>query len=102
MMTETDGEISIGVAPQCRGQGLAPYLLQRAVEHTFTNPSLLRIHALIKTDNSASASVFENAGFLFRGTTVVKGCDARHYLCERPGNTYSGFPDRLAQTAEAV
>jgi UDP-2,4-diacetamido-2,4,6-trideoxy-beta-L-altropyranose hydrolase len=102
MTTQTDGEISLAVAPQYRGQGLAPYLLKRAVAHTLTNTSLLRVHALIKTDNSASSSAFENAGFLFCGTTVVRGCDARHYLREREGVMHNNSVDHLAQTVEAV
>jgi UDP-2,4-diacetamido-2,4,6-trideoxy-beta-L-altropyranose hydrolase len=102
MATRTDGEISIAIAPQYRGQGVAPNFLQLAVTYAFTNSSLLRVHALIKASNRTSLSAFENAGFLLCGTTVVKDCDAYHYICDRQAISPYSSMDHLAQTVEAV
>ena len=102
MTTPSDGEISVALAPHYRAQGLAPYLLKRAVDYAFAKASLLRVHALVKAGNTASASAFEHAGFLLCGTTVVKGCDAVHYVCERSENANNSPTQDLAQTVGAL
>jgi RimJ/RimL family protein N-acetyltransferase len=100
--TQTDGEISVTVSSIYRGQGLAPCLLERAVAYAFTSTSLQRVHALIKTGNGASSSVFESAGFLFCGRKDVRGCDAHHYICERDGYAQRDPTDDAARAVGAV
>jgi RimJ/RimL family protein N-acetyltransferase len=88
-----DAEISVTVAPEFRGQGLAAHFLERAVEFAFEHSAVERIQAFIRTGNRVSAKAFEQAGFFLVGTTNVKGKNALHYTREReevvvePGNS---------------
>lgn len=81
--TMADADISVIVAPQFRGQGLAPLIFQRALEEVFAVTELQRVHAFIKPDNAASSRSFGNAGFVLLGTARVKEYDALHYIYER-------------------
>jgi UDP-2,4-diacetamido-2,4,6-trideoxy-beta-L-altropyranose hydrolase len=81
--TLADAEISITVAPEFRGQGLASCIINRALEHVFANTGLERIHAFIKPGNTASSQSFENAGFFLLGSARVKDCGALHYMRKR-------------------
>ena len=79
----SDVEMSITMSAEYRGQGLAPMLLERAVEAVFAATKADNVHAFIKPENRASLRAFENAGFLLLGTTQVKGSQALRYLRER-------------------
>ena len=78
-----DLEISVTIAPEFRGQGLAPGLLDRAAESAFERGLIERIHAFIRAENRVSVKSFENAGFFLVGATQVRGSDALHYVRER-------------------
>ena len=99
--TSGDAEISVTVGPEFRGQGLAPYFLDRAVERVFELSSLERIHAYIRVENPASAKSFEPAGFFLVGTTQIKGNEALHYVRERErvANIGVGDTDKAVETA---
>lgn len=81
--TSADAEISVTIAPEFRGQGLAPGLLSRAAESVFEDDSIERIHAFIRAENRGSVKSFENASFFLVGSTQVRGSDALHYVRER-------------------
>ena len=81
--SDADLEISVTIAPEFRGQGLAPGLLDRAAESAFERGLIERIHAFIRAENRVSVKSFENAGFFLVGATQVRGSDALHYVRER-------------------
>ena len=83
-VTGHDADISITLAPEIRGQGLAPGLLQRALTHAFRERKIERVHAFIKPSNRASSKAFESAGFRLMGTTEIEVHKASHYVCEPP------------------
>ena len=96
-----EGEISLTMAPEYRGQGLAPHLLKRAVCQIFAGTALSRIRALIKPENTASVRAFERAGFICVGTAHAKGCAALHFSCER-NHDGRELPATVGEPAEAV
>lgn len=77
---EGGAELAITVAPEFRGQGLAPFLIRMAVQRAATTWGLSEIQALIKPQNLSSIKAFEDAGFEFHGPAKVKGCDAVRYV----------------------
>jgi UDP-2,4-diacetamido-2,4,6-trideoxy-beta-L-altropyranose hydrolase len=97
-----EGEISLTLAPQYRGQGLASHLLKRSLRHTFASTPVLRIRALVKCENIPSARAFENAGFTCVGKTHVKGYEAYHYsyACDHVGTR--GPALQSAEPAEVI
>lgn len=60
-------EISVSVAPERRGQGWGPALIDAGVRRVFAEPSLDRVVARIKPHNHASRSSFEDAAFTSAG-----------------------------------
>ena len=97
--SDSDAEMSVTIAPEFRGQGMAPCLIDQAAQFTFEQDTNERIHAFIRTENRVSAKSFENAGFFLVGSTQIKGCDALHYIRER-GATGNGDRDGREQTME--
>lgn len=57
------GVVSIAVAPEHRGRGLAAELLQRMTELTAADPDVQRLVAHVNAANAASLRAFERAGF---------------------------------------
>jgi RimJ/RimL family protein N-acetyltransferase len=100
--SRADTEISITVAPAYRGHGLASALLDRSLETIFEATSAERVHAFIKPANLSSSRSFENAGFILRGSSRVKDCDALHYVRERPQNSGSDSVKHFEPTREVV
>lgn len=96
-----EGEISLTIAPEYRGQGLAPHLLKRAVRQLFASTALSRIRALIKPENTASVRAFERAGFICVGTAHAKGSEALHFSCER-NHDGRELPATVDEPAEAL
>lgn len=97
--TAIDAEISITVAPQYRGHGLASHLIEQAVDGAFAKFATQRIHALVKPDNLASSKSFESSGFFLVGTKTVKAYEALHYIREREVVLRSqppSYPDRAS------
>jgi len=58
-------EISINVAPQARGQGVATQALKLALEF-LKKQGIDEVWAEIKVENQASIQAFQKAGFIFR------------------------------------
>jgi UDP-2,4-diacetamido-2,4,6-trideoxy-beta-L-altropyranose hydrolase len=86
--SEAEAELGITIAPEFRGQGLAPFLIRMAVTRTAKTWGISKIRALIKPQNLASIKAFEDAGFEFCGPTKVKGYNAVRYVacsdCREP------------------
>jgi len=57
------GIVSIAVAPEHRGRGLAAELLQRLAQLTAADPEVHRLVAHVSAANLASLRAFEHAGF---------------------------------------
>jgi UDP-2,4-diacetamido-2,4,6-trideoxy-beta-L-altropyranose hydrolase len=62
---EADGhaEVSITLAPECRGRGLARNLLQRGCEYIVHTRFAQVLDAAVKADNTVSQRLFEGCGF---------------------------------------
>jgi UDP-2,4-diacetamido-2,4,6-trideoxy-beta-L-altropyranose hydrolase len=100
--THSDAEISVTLASQCRGGGLASYLLEKAAQRAFEHMKLQRVHAFIKPENRASSKSFENAGFFLMGTTRVKGDEALHYIRAQNSSLENGSTPHSRLAAEMV
>lgn len=75
-----DGEISIALAAESRGLGLAAPALRAALEWAQQELGLARVFARIKPENKASIKAFEAAGFTYAGETSVSGSRCLVYL----------------------
>ncbi|HJU66310.1 MAG TPA: GNAT family N-acetyltransferase [Gemmatimonadaceae bacterium] len=58
-----DALVSIGVAAECRGRGVATAALQQVMASPPRPPWAQRLIAVIKLDNAPSRTAFERAGF---------------------------------------
>ena len=78
--TEDCAELGVTIAPESRGQGLAPLVIRLAVERAIERWSLAELHAFIKPHNVSSTKAFESAGFECDGVTTVNGGEAIRYV----------------------
>ena len=76
---ETRGEISVSLAAEARGQGLAAELIALASERGAVDLGLSEIHALVKIDNARSRRAFESAGYADPVEEVRDGAAALAY-----------------------
>jgi RimJ/RimL family protein N-acetyltransferase len=60
-------EVSIHVAPEHRGKGVALKMLQ-GIEEILEGMDVFDIHAFVKQDNEASQKLFEKAGYVPAGS----------------------------------
>jgi RimJ/RimL family protein N-acetyltransferase len=59
-----EAEVSIHLAPECRGRGLGTMALRALAEQAFGSLGLDRLVARVKPENTASRRAFLAAGFL--------------------------------------
>ena len=71
-------ELGITVAPEHRGQGLAPLILRAGIQHA-RQLGLTRLVARIRPDNARSIRSFLRAGFSAAGVEEVHGQRALRY-----------------------
>lgn len=73
MKNEGNGvaQISITMAVEARGKGLAAYLIERGSREAAALMDTIRVQALIKPENIASRRSFERAGYLFVEDTRI-------------------------------
>lgn len=74
------GELSINLAPEARGSGLATHLIRQCGGEAAEELNLVEVHALIKEENAASRRAFENAGYAVIERMQVGGVDAIRYV----------------------
>jgi spore coat polysaccharide biosynthesis predicted glycosyltransferase SpsG/RimJ/RimL family protein N-acetyltransferase len=74
------GEVSITMAPEVRGSGLATYLIKQCESKAETELGLSEIGALIKPENLASRRAFENAGYVASEEVQIGGVSAIRYV----------------------
>jgi RimJ/RimL family protein N-acetyltransferase len=60
------GEVSIGLAPDARGRGIGTKALTLAAGSARSRLGLKTLRALVRSDNLASISAFQGAGFAIR------------------------------------
>ncbi|MBE2267254.1 MAG: UDP-2,4-diacetamido-2,4,6-trideoxy-beta-L-altropyranose hydrolase [Anaerolinea sp.] len=76
--------ISVMVTTARAGKGFGADLIERGVQRVLReHPSVERVLAYIKTENSASIRAFEKAGFAFKQDATVKDNPARLYTRKR-------------------
>jgi RimJ/RimL family protein N-acetyltransferase len=79
-----EAEVSITVAPEWRGRGLATAVLRALADEAFGRLALSRLVARVKGSNPASRAVFERAGF-HRIADGGATADVTTLVRERPG-----------------
>ncbi len=79
--------ISINLDPRMRGQGLASFIIVRAVDELFKRCGILQVSAFIKPQNLLSARAFVRAGFSDVGPTNIRGHKACQYVINRGDST---------------
>ncbi|MGV8042522.1 MAG: UDP-2,4-diacetamido-2,4,6-trideoxy-beta-L-altropyranose hydrolase [Thermoanaerobaculaceae bacterium] len=77
-----DATISIAVAPEFRGKGLARGMISLASRRYLAESSARRIHAYIRPENSASIKVFAESGYAEADRTRTRGEEALHFVLE--------------------
>jgi UDP-2,4-diacetamido-2,4,6-trideoxy-beta-L-altropyranose hydrolase len=80
----SEAEVALSVAREKRGLGYAASLIEIGTREVFQKTDIIRLHALIKPDNRASAAAFEHAGYVAAESVPVKGQLALHYVQARP------------------
>jgi RimJ/RimL family protein N-acetyltransferase len=92
-LRERNAELGISLAPEARGRGIGPQLLDLGVARLFRDTAVERVHAFVKPDNRASLGAFRKAGFRSLGAAVEQGHPCEHFLRERtdvsPGDPVS-------------
>jgi RimJ/RimL family protein N-acetyltransferase len=58
-----DYEVSITLAPEARGKGLAALILTKSQEWLASHVSVSTLHAFVQSDNAASMSLFRKSGY---------------------------------------
>jgi UDP-2,4-diacetamido-2,4,6-trideoxy-beta-L-altropyranose hydrolase len=78
-----DWEVDVSIAPTMRGRGLASWLVKHGVQALLNHRHPLRVHALVRRANVASAKAFERAGFERIGTEQIAGDSALHFIYDK-------------------
>ena len=74
--------VSISVAREFRGKGLAPAVLKCALDELTRTTSIRQVSAFVKPGNLSSVRLFQGAGFVCKEQTSVKGQAAMHLVLE--------------------
>jgi len=72
--------IGISLEKSTRGLGLAPFVLNKAVEKFLETKNVKLIRAYIKEENTSSIKSFEKAGFRFFKDLLIKGNKSKLYI----------------------
>lgn len=75
---EREGALDISIDAQKRGRGYGPRLLAELLEEIASHSLIDRLHAFVRTTNTASIRLFERAGFTNRGPATVDNQPAVH------------------------
>lgn len=73
---DNDGEISVSIAKEFRGKGLAIDIIKLAINSV----KIPMIVAHVKQENIKMIRVFDNIGFKFDGRAIVKGYECLRYV----------------------
>ena len=75
--------ISISIDSKFRSKGYGAVLIRETSQRLFNESNVRRVHAYVKQDNNASASVFTKAGFKKLELTTLHAQQATHFVLER-------------------
>ena len=78
-----EAEMSVGIDPQRRGQGVGTAAITRGSEQLLATEPIQRIVARVRRDNPASIAVFERAGFVRRAARQTVRIDIYEMSYER-------------------
>ncbi len=76
-------EVDVSVAKEMRGHGLARQLIALGVEELLKGHAGAKVHAFVKSENSASLRAFEKAGFERLGNEKIRGQAAVHFVWQK-------------------
>lgn len=76
-------EVDISIESSQRKKGLGIELLSLGIFNLLHNKDINTIRAVVKTENSASKKMFEQAGFFCSGKTQIKGIDVFQFVYQR-------------------
>jgi RimJ/RimL family protein N-acetyltransferase len=75
--------ISISIDSKLRSKGYGAVLIKKTSKKLFNESDVRRVHAYVKQNNNASASVFTKAGFKKLELTTLHAQQATHFVLER-------------------
>jgi RimJ/RimL family protein N-acetyltransferase len=81
---EREAEVSLSLAVEWRGRGIAARVIRLATERAMGDAGFETVHAYVKPANDASRRAFVRAGYAERGLTDRKGFEAVHLIVRRP------------------
>ncbi|MDD1752006.1 MAG: UDP-2,4-diacetamido-2,4,6-trideoxy-beta-L-altropyranose hydrolase [Methanotrichaceae archaeon] len=79
-VTESTAIISVSIEKSFRGQDLGGPIIKKALDEVGRKKGHLVVNAFIKPHNLQSVKVFESAGFVCVGRTMVGRNEALHYI----------------------
>ncbi|MBW2660706.1 MAG: UDP-2,4-diacetamido-2,4,6-trideoxy-beta-L-altropyranose hydrolase [Deltaproteobacteria bacterium] len=75
--------ISISIDSKFRNRGYGAVLIRKTSQRLFNEFNVRKVHAYVKQENIASASVFTKAGFKKLELTTIHAQQATHFVLER-------------------
>jgi len=81
-LTGTGAVVSISLAPEFRGRGLASSVLNCALDELLRTTSVRKVSAFVKPENLASLRLFQRAGFICKEHTSVDGEATMHLVLQ--------------------
>jgi UDP-2,4-diacetamido-2,4,6-trideoxy-beta-L-altropyranose hydrolase len=75
--------ISISIDSKFRSKGYGAVLIRETSQRLFNESNVRKVHAYVKQDNNASASVFTKTGFKKLELTTIHAQQATHFVLER-------------------
>lgn len=78
-----DATVDVSISPLHRRNGLGSQMISAGVDEIWSDPRVVRICAIIKAENTASARAFEKAGFKRGPDSLRHGVAVRMYSMER-------------------
>jgi UDP-2,4-diacetamido-2,4,6-trideoxy-beta-L-altropyranose hydrolase len=91
VQVDKDGQITMSIASEFRGQQLAESVLKTGMAYVRRDFSIKKLVARIKQNNIASIKAFEGAGFKFVHETKVKGNPCIEYTYRIPRREFGLF-----------
>ncbi|MDR3709621.1 MAG: GNAT family N-acetyltransferase [Capsulimonadaceae bacterium] len=82
-LAKEPGVIHVAVAPDQRGKGYSPVLIQAATEYAFANSTIASLAGYMRVMSVAPIRAFEAAGYEQAGATIIDDEDALVYAIRR-------------------
>jgi len=88
---DEDGEITMSLACECRGQHLAEPVIKTGISYIRRYPSIERLVAHMQCENVASVKAFERAGFRLTSETTTSRHQCLEYTFKIPHRKFGLF-----------